>query len=155
MIKIDYDLVGPGWFKADISNGEKEVTIFSNHFSDPVESLIDAIRVVLEGSVESRCIWQDPPGENRLIFKRADSKVIFSVLSFNESYCNKDDSAGNCVIEGEEDILTLARRVKRTIDRLKLLYGEERYEELSKHSFPYSAFGMLKNAMVKYKNEEI
>lgn len=110
-IEFSYRLTGAGWSTASISDGHATATLTASYLEDALGDLLEAVGVLLEGSTDARCSWEEEPGEYRWIFSRRGGDVRLQVLGFEDLYSMKPDAAGYTIFETTQPLRGLAMAI--------------------------------------------
>jgi hypothetical protein len=102
-VEFEYRLTGTGWAEARIADGTSEAVITASYLSDALGDLIRAVRHLLEGAAETRCSWEEEPGEYRWIFLRAGNDVRLTILEFDDLWGWPAEDGGVAVPSPEPD----------------------------------------------------
>lgn len=155
MIIISLSLIEPGYVRADLVNQSNEtVSVLGSHFTNVIDDLISAFIVIGREVKEKIIEWQDPPGQYRWRLTRMDNyEVYLRVVSFEDSYSNKDDNKGKTIFEGKDDLIRLTRSVIRAVDQLLIQFQPTEFNRITKHLFPNERLNQLKNVLKDIKNK--
>jgi hypothetical protein len=73
-----------GWWQATLSDDTQQATITASSVSgEPLLRLLWAVRLLLLGANESRCIWLEEPGQYRWLFSRTQRQI--QILWFDDA----------------------------------------------------------------------
>src|SRR4051812_45638904 len=125
---IDYRVTGTGWAEANVRDGSAGITVTASYLSDALRSLVEAASLLCEGLSESRCSWDEEPGESRWIFRRVGYSVELRILRFDELWGDEPDHAGVEVFVTRQRVDTVARAVLRAADAVLQRMSEHDYE---------------------------
>jgi hypothetical protein len=148
VLEFSYRLTGFGWSEARIADATGEATVTASYLSDALRDLVDAVCVITEGKLESRCSWDEEPGEYRWIFNRDSNAARLKILVFDELWSDKPDTEGRLIYTTEQPILRLARLVLSECQRLLNDLGEDGYHrEWGAHPWPTTSIDRLRLAI--------
>ena len=151
---IDYRITGSGWAEASVRDAEGGVTVTASYLSDALRSLVDAASLLCEGLGESRCSWDEEPGEFRWIFRRVDHDVELRILRFDELWGGQPDQAGVEVFASRQPAATVVRAVLRAADAVLHRMSEDEYERAwHEHPYPRAAVERLRAGLGAVKEE--
>ncbi len=147
-----YELVGPGWARAELRDRDQVARLTVSYLSDALGDLLDGVHRVLGGAEVSELIWFEEPGEYRWRFETIDEVTVLTVTSTSdirrEENWNDDgwdidliDEDGPDLVEfhSECDMTELAREVVVAARTLISKDGEAGYlHRWIEHPFPMS-----------------
>src|SRR6266568_7331105 len=86
-----------GWWVAMLSDGVNEATIKASYIpAEPLLPLLWAVRRLLLGANDSKCIWWGEPGQHRWLFTRIEKRLQIHILWFYDG-ANWSDEKGETV----------------------------------------------------------
>jgi hypothetical protein len=135
---LDFELrlTHTGWMEAKLTSPEQEIFVSATPLSDAPAELARAILLLLEGSSEARCSWQEEPGEYRWLFTRQGGAVRLTLLGFLDPFSRLDDSHGECLFQGECDLRWFASRLQQQFHYFLATVGEEGFQREWRYPFP-------------------
>ena len=139
MLTIRYRLTGTGWSECDLASEEMSVTISASYMSDALGDLSRAVLELVQGEGESRCSFEEEPGEYRWIFTRTDGEagVDLHILWFNDAFEKQPDERGKEVFAAATTMPELVRALVAALDEVRDSHGVEGYRERwVEHDFP-------------------
>jgi hypothetical protein len=83
----------------------------------PLLRLLWAVRLLLLGATESKCIWLEEPGQYRWLFSRAEKQLQIHIVWFDDSR-GWSDEKGETVLRIECDLLPFAKRLSHQLGQL-------------------------------------
>lgn len=145
--ELRYRLTGIGWSEAVVADEHHRTVVTASHISDALALLIDAVATVAEDDSESRCSWEEEPGEHRWVLRRTGDVLAVQVLSFASSQ-GAADIDGAVIFETEQPVLRVARAVFSAAQQLLDDLGPERYlDEWARYPFPFESLERLRRAL--------
>ena len=126
---FEFRLTGSGWAEAGIGDDANHANPTASYLSDALGDLLRAVLRMIEGGEESRCSWEEEPGEFRWIFRRDGANVWLRLLEFDDLYGHRPDDAGRLVFETRQDVAALARAIALGASQVLERYGEKGYED--------------------------
>lgn len=144
-VSVDYKLTGAGWAACTIKVDGCECTATASYLSDALGALLAAVNQVLSGEVESRCSFDEEPGEYRWIFSRhEDGRLSIRILLFDDLWSELPDAQGRTVLFAQCHLREFANSVMSTCSDLLKKYGLRGYEEKwIEHEFPSDEYDRL------------
>ena len=147
-MEFTYRLTGTGWAEARLAEGSNEVTITASYLEDALGDLLEAVGVLLEGAEQSRCCWEEEPGEYRWVFQRVASDVRLRVLAFRDLYSKEPDDRGTVVFESSMPLREVAAAIADGAQAVLDEYGEDEYLRLwAEHPFPVDHLRLIRTAL--------
>lgn len=122
-----YRLVGTGWAEATVSDGSCSATLTASYLEDALGDLLEAVGIMLEGADETRCSWEEEPGEFRWFFQRSETDVHLRVLGFADVYSREPDHQGIVVFETRQPLRVIAEAIAEGAQATLDQYGEDEY----------------------------
>ena len=139
MLRLDYELHEHGWASASVGNGETTITFDASYLSDALGDLARAACAVLRGSPESRCAFEQEPGEHRLLFVRAGQVIRVTLERFHETFSRTQ--RGEVLLVTQSEPAELAEEVVNCLFRVLARHGEDDYRRRWKHApFPSAEY---------------
>jgi len=146
-MKISVKISGPRWVHAEFSEGGREVAVEGSCLSDAIADLLQATRLMVSGSQDTSCRWQNEPGETRLSFHREVDRVRIQVATYDSSFSRSDDRSGVVAFEGSESVHRTGVMVKQQFDRILYELGEGGYLRIWGRPFPSEELKRLADAL--------
>ena len=125
MLRLDYELHEHGWASASVGDGETTITFDVSYLSDAFGDLARAARAVLRGVPESKCAFEQEPGEHRLLFVRAGPVIRVTLERFHETFSRI--RRGEVLLATQSEPLQLAEEVLNCLFRVLVRHGEDDY----------------------------
>ena len=148
VIEFDYQLTGQGWSAAWIADDTGSARLSASYLSDALRHLLEAVALSVEGVPESRCSWDEEPGEYRWILRRSGEQVVVTILWFDDLWSGLADQRGRPVFETTQDAQALGTAVEGGARRLLDELGPQEYErQRFEHPFPLDALDRLHTAI--------
>lgn len=145
---FDYRLVGAGWAEGRIADDDGGCTITASYLSDALGNLLEAVVAVLQGAAESRCSWDEEPGEYRWVFACTGSELRLRILAFDELWGEKPDSDGQVLFATVQSPVAIGAAVLATATALLKEHGLEGYrEKWVEFDFPSEALARLESVV--------
>jgi hypothetical protein len=152
MIDFACELVAQGWMRWTFKSDENEVTIHASYLSDAPLYFVNSLISICESlSKDSVCIWQDEPGEFRLVFERKEDTLSLRILRLEKNFSKSDNEQAEVLFTCSEKIRKFVRLVLREFEKLRLVHAGEKYKDLWQHDFPTQAISRLR---MVYKNDQ-
>jgi hypothetical protein len=108
-----------GWWQAVLSDGIHEAILTASSVpSEPLLPLLWAVRLLLLGANESKCIWWEEPGQYRWLFSRIDEQIHIHIIWFDDTRDWSDDK-GKTILSMECDLLAFAKRFSHQLGQLE------------------------------------
>jgi hypothetical protein len=131
-VEFTYRLVGLGWAEARLVDGAASATITASYLSDALADLLEAVAGLLAGAEETRCCWEEEPGEYRWIFRQDGRRVDLDVLWFDDDYDPETDfrgvdEQGKLVFTTQQSLRVLAAAIADGAGLVLAEHGEEGY----------------------------
>ncbi|TBN57242.1 hypothetical protein EYE40_07425 [Glaciihabitans arcticus] len=126
-MQFDFEIVGTGWARSSVSDGNSKVELTASYLSDALGDLLAAIRSLLEGGDAARCSWEEEPGEYRWIFTREGGEAQLVILVFPDNFPPMRDDEGVEIFRTSEPLTDLAASVGYAAQRVLDEYGEAEY----------------------------
>jgi hypothetical protein len=146
-VEFSYRLTGSGWAEARIADEQAWVTLPASYLSDALGVLLEAVGVLLEGGAESRCSWEEEPGEYRWIFQRRDDSIHLRVLAFRDQMAEEPDDQGALVFETTQPLREIAGAIADGAEAVLTEYGEAEYlRRWVEHPFPADHLAMIRES---------
>ena len=79
-----YELVGPGWARAEIRDGNQGARLTVSYLSDALGDLLEAVQRLLGGAEAAELIWWEEPGEYRWRFETVGEVTVLTITSTSE-----------------------------------------------------------------------
>jgi hypothetical protein len=114
---------------------------------DTLGDLLEALVALLEGAAETRCSWEEEPGEYRWIFTRTNGQVELRVLGFADLDDHEPDERGELVFATRQDLQVLAAAIVDGITAMLAEYGEDGYQEWM-DPFPTQMLARLRELLI-------
>jgi hypothetical protein len=132
-----------GWWQAVLSDGTKQVTLTASSVTGaPLLRLLWAVRLLLLGASESKCIWLVEPGQYRWLFSRTEEQIQIHIVWFNDVR-DWSDEKGKTLLRMECDLLAFAKRLSHQLDQLKYQEGNP--------AVPLQEYQKLKEAITAFE----
>jgi hypothetical protein len=147
MFDFELRLAHTGCIEARLSSPEQEVFVSATPLSDAPADLTRAILLLLEGSPEARCSWQEEPGEYRWLFTRQGGVVRLTVLDFPDAFSRQDDLRGECLFMGECELQWFASRLQQQFHYFLATLGAEDYQREWRYPFPAAELHRLQELL--------
>jgi hypothetical protein len=128
-MEFTYDLIGTGWAKARIAQGDDWAVLTASYISDALGNLLGVVLALLDGADEARCAWDEEPGEYRWLLRRSGTDVAITVIGFPELWSEQPDSEGTVLFSAAAPLSLFATAVADGADRLLAEHGAEGYEQ--------------------------
>ena len=135
-MNFSYRLMGLGCAKATLSHGGKTITMECSYMTDSLRDLLKTLENLLIRDGETRCSWDDEPGEYRWLFNRSESSASLRILYFSDINSQSPDFEGDVLIEFTSSLRDLALSILNGIQEVLNEYGEDGYLELW-HEYPF------------------
>jgi len=139
VLTIRYRLTVTGWSECDLRSDEMLATISASYLSDALGDLARAVLALVQGEGESRCSFEEEPGEYRWIFTRTDGEagVDLHILSFNDAFARLPDERGDEVFTAATTMPELVRALVAALDEVREEHGLDGYRaKWVEHYFP-------------------
>lgn len=137
---LQYELHRAGWATASIRHGDVSVDMAASYLHDSLRELAGAAYSMSRGSMESRVVFMDEPGEHQVTFSRVDAgDVRYSITWYNdwESWGIRRLPGSRHVCEGTISTRRLAQQVYSAMWAIYETYRESGYKSRwSSHDFP-------------------
>ncbi len=127
MVHFNYELVGTGWARASIGDGNSKVQLTASYLGDALGDLLHAISTLLTGGSSARCSWEEEPGEYRWIFLRDGTEVDLAILALPDNMPPLSDEDGEEIFRTVEPLERLATSIVDAAQRVLDEYGEDEY----------------------------
>jgi hypothetical protein len=158
-----YELVGPGWARAEIRHGNQIARLTVSYLSNALSDLLDGVQRVLGGAEVAEFVWWEEPGEYRWRFETIDGVTVLSITSTSdirrEEHWNDDgwdidlaEEGGPDVVEfrAECDMAELAGAIVVAARSLIAKDGEAGYlHRWIEHPFPMSKVNAVEAILSK------
>ena len=124
-----------GWWQAVLSDGTQRATITASSIpEEPLLPLLWAVRLLLLGADESKCIWWEEPGQYRWLFSRTEKQIQIHIVWFADGR-GWSDEKGKTVVRLKCDLLAFAKRLAHQLSQLEYQEGKpvvtgEEYQKL-------------------------
>jgi hypothetical protein len=113
-----------GWWQAVLSDGAQQATITASSITGgPLLGLLWAVRLLLLGANESKCIWLVEPGQYRWLFVRTEKQIQIHIVWFDDVH-GWSDEKGETVLRMECDLLAFAKRLSHQLGQLAYQEGD-------------------------------
>ncbi len=108
-----------GWWQAVLSDGTEQVTLTASSVTGgPLLRLLWAVRLLLLGANESKCIWLVEPGQYRWLFSRTEEQIQIHIVWFHDVR-DWSDEKGETILRIECGLPAFAKRLSHQLDQLK------------------------------------
>jgi hypothetical protein len=108
-----------GWWQAVLSDGTQQATIRASYITGaPLLLLLWAVRLLLLGANESKCIWLVEPGQYRWLFVCTEKQVQIHIVWFDDT-SDWSDEKGETVLRMECNLLAFAKRFSHQLGQLE------------------------------------
>lgn len=144
--KLDFSLqdLHHGWWQAALSDGSQQATITASSVTGgPLLRLLWAVRLLLLGANESKCIWLEEPGQYRWLFSRAEKQIQIQIIWFDDTG-DWSDEKGKTVLHMECDLLPFAKRFSHQLGQLEYQEGNP--------AVPPQEYQKLKEAITAFEH---
>jgi len=146
-MRFEFKLLDP-----DSADGELEaeaglVTIPASYISDCLGNLLYALWSLMQGEAETRCSWEDEPGEYRWIMRRGGDDVSLRILQFADSVPRQPDEVGRPIFETRQNLRVFARAIALGASRALAQHGEGGYEDRMHRPFPARTLELIQAAI--------
>jgi hypothetical protein len=162
-VDFTYELVGPGWARAEIRDGDQVARLTASYLSDALGDLLYCVQRVLGGAEVAELVWSEEPGEYRWQFETISEVTVLSITStsdirreenWNDDGWNVDlaDEGGPDVVEfrAECDMTELAGAIVVAARSLIAKDGEAGYlHRWIEHPFPMSKVNAVEAILSK------
>lgn len=135
-MRFEFTLSGQGWADARIEDENGQAQMEVSHLTDALSDLLHAVWRSGEGDAETRCSWEDEPGEYRWILRRAGGDVRIAILQFQSGYPRKSDRLGLVIFETQQKWSTFAHAIALGASRVIADDGGEDYRDRWQFPFP-------------------
>jgi hypothetical protein len=88
------------------------------------------------GASNSRCSWDEEPGEYRWIFHAVGDELQLRILWLDDNYPKQPDEEGRLVFETAEPISAIANTIADAAQRVLDKHGEDDYQK-KWHEYPF------------------
>jgi hypothetical protein len=149
-VRFEFRLLGVGWAEGHITDGTNHATFTASYTTDALDDLLYAVWRLLEGDAETRCSWQDEPGESRWIMRRQGDDVSVRVLGYSDYSRKLPDESGQPLFETLQPTLEFARAVALGASRTLQRHGTEGYEfEWHRGPFPARTLELIQEEVAR------
>lgn len=156
MIEFYYKLVGRGWAESILISEENKTEMNISYISNALRDFINSVTVLFEGTSTSCCLWQDEPGEYRILYSVKDEILNLKVIRFKDNFSRQEDLDGELIFVGSDKLLRFGRIVSRELEKLLIEYKVEGYKELwVNHDFPIEELNRLRKSIKSYKMKNV
>ncbi len=76
-----YEVVWPGWARAEIRDGDQVARLTASYLSDALGDLLQGVLRALCGANTVEFVWLEEPGEYRWRFETTDDVTVLSITS--------------------------------------------------------------------------
>lgn len=83
-VDFSYQLVGRGWARSEIRNGDQVARLTVSYLSDALGDLLEAVQQVLGGADVAELTWWEEPGEYRWRFETTGDVTILTITSTSD-----------------------------------------------------------------------
>jgi hypothetical protein len=128
-VEFSYRLTGTGWAQARIADDATWVVLTVSYLSDALGDLLEAIGELLEGAPETRCWWEQEPGEYRWIFRRSGGDVSLTILAVSDQHAGESDEQGRHLFGTTQPLTVLAQAIADGAAAVLHEHGEHGYKE--------------------------
>jgi hypothetical protein len=135
---------GSGWAEAGIGNSDGHVNLTASYLSDALGDLLYAVWQCASGAPETRCSWEDEPGEYRWIRRRDGDQIHRRILRFDDLNKRRPDEVGELLFDTRQDWATIARSVALGAARTLEKHGEYDYRNEWGHPFPTATLALIR-----------
>lgn len=148
-VSIEYKLTGAGWAQCRVQIGDAEARLTASYLSDPLDNLLEAMRLLLSGVTEVHTSFDEEPGEYRWVMRLAGpGRVSVAILWFDELWSDRPDEKGEAILTAECRLRTLAGAVLAAAQAVFREHGDEGYRtEWSGDPFPSERMDRVKNLL--------
>jgi hypothetical protein len=144
-----YRLAGKGWSEAGIFDGVEQALLTASYLSDGLTELVDAVNALLQGREESRCAWQEEPGEYRWIFARRGDHLKIDIRWFGDTFSTESDERGQPVFSSECSLLRFAMQLRDQLATLIEEHGADGYQRQWGMPFPREEYRRLQELLAE------
>lgn len=142
-LAFSYELVGPGWARARLSDGANELEMYPSRLSDALGDLTWAVVALLNGALEQSCEWADEPGEWRWIMLRGGDQLNVTILRFEQTFSPLGNERGQRLFQSQCHLRQFAIQINNQLWNLVREHGLTGYADLWRHRFPEERWHML------------
>ena len=155
-ISIAYSLVGSGWSRCVVEDGEAKVELSASYLSDALANLILGATAALSGFRSCTFSFDEEPGEYRWVVQVAGPDgVRIDVLEFEEMWSERPDSDGKRLFSTHCTGLMFAKAVESAASTVLKEHGLEGYKEKwVEHSFPEHQLEALRQCIRASENDD-
>ncbi|MES2842669.1 MAG: hypothetical protein V4794_20500 [Pseudomonadota bacterium] len=148
-LKIDYSLIGTGWAKCTISDGQSEATVSASYLSDALGNLLIAACAALREFRAITFSFDEEPGEFRwVLISLRPNEYALEILEFSDLYGDAPNSEGTSLFKSTFLPETFATAVRDAAAGLLRAVGADGYKEAwHEHPFPMEQFGELERLL--------
>jgi hypothetical protein len=147
-MEFSYRIAFIGEVEARLADERTAATVTASWVTeDALGDLLEALVHLLEGAAETRCSWEEEPGEYRWIFIRTRGQVELRVLGFADLDDHEPDEHGRLVFATRQDPQTLVSVIADGITAMLAEYGEAGYQEWM-DPFPAQTFARLQQLLI-------
>lgn len=137
--RFTYDLQQHGWALVTVQAGDRVVPMHVSYLSDALRDLLDAVRALAEGALETQAVLWEEPGEWQWTFRREGHYADVEIRSMDGNH-----SKGRHVVTLRTPVVDLAAQVSGESGRLLRELGEGGYlERWQLYPFPAEAHARL------------
>jgi hypothetical protein len=148
-----YRLSGAGWSEAGIFDGVNRAFLTASYLSDALTALVDAVNALLQGRAESRCAWQEEPGEYRWIFARRGDHLMIDIRWFGDTFSTESDERGQPVFSSDYSLVRFAIQLRDQLAKLMGEHGADGYQRSWGAPFPWEAYRRLEELIAERGGE--
>jgi hypothetical protein len=136
-VTFGYRFVGRGSSEAEIRDGVDAAALTAQFLSDALGDLSRAVLTLLQGLLQSKCSWQEEPGEYRWLFEQRSEHLHIRIIWFDDTFSRQLDQRGKLIFESECQLRQFAVQMRDELERLLAQHGEAGYKSSwVNHDFP-------------------
>ncbi|MCV2423489.1 hypothetical protein [Paucibacter sp. DJ2R-2] len=144
-LSITYELVGSGWSKCTIEDGEESCSVSASYLSDALGNLVVAAFSALSGFASISFGFDEEPGEYRWVIEQTEpNQIQIQILEFEDLWGCKPNADGKVLLSTTCRPLVFAAAVQRAAAAVLAEHGEEGYlGKWMEHPFPIRQLSLL------------
>ncbi|MCP4372371.1 MAG: hypothetical protein GY797_30340 [Deltaproteobacteria bacterium] len=144
---LSYNLSDHGWADAAIQKDGKSYKINSiSYLSDAFTDLSNAVKFLLQGSLESSCAFDHEPGRTKIKFIKSNENIKLQIYSFQNELRDESWEKGEIVFECDTTLKRLKSQYLNEADRILHNDGLKQYKEKWGYEFPKEIYNQIKNS---------
>jgi hypothetical protein len=150
-LRLRWELVGSGWAKCRIADGEQEATLIASYLTDALADLISGVGALYGTRNVERFFFDMEPQELRWVLTRHGADVDVAIYEFPDTGLGLSDAAGDLVWRSHQPRSSVAHAVLEAAQEILREHGEDGYHaKWVEHPYPVAAVQDLRRLHIEH-----